>query len=266
MKTMPFCSSMCSACVLISSSLTSLAASSSTSNFKASGILSLRVWRFCCPIWPNMPRNCSVISSMPGGAHDLQLRRRLRQVNFNFPVCQLALAQFLAKSLARGTLGFHVLHDTKIAPRGRNQDVENPIFGRVFGACAHFFHLSDASLLDGNIGQIADDGVNILANVADLGELGGLDLDERRIGEPRQTPRDFGFTHTSRANHQSVLGSNFCTQAGLDLLAPPAIAQCNGHRPLGLLLANNVFIKFKNNFLRSHGFSNQLRTELAHCM
>ncbi|MOA10125.1 hypothetical protein D3C78_1300020 [compost metagenome] len=67
MKTMPFCSALVMARVLISSSLTSLPASSSVSSLSASAILSLRVRRRSWPIWLNMPRNCSAISSMPWG-------------------------------------------------------------------------------------------------------------------------------------------------------------------------------------------------------
>ncbi|MNV48293.1 hypothetical protein D3C71_1401920 [compost metagenome] len=67
MKTMPFCSALATARVLISSSLTSLPASSSVMSLRASAILSLRVLRLSCPIWLNMPRNCSAISSMPWG-------------------------------------------------------------------------------------------------------------------------------------------------------------------------------------------------------
>jgi hypothetical protein len=40
-----------------------------------------------------------------------------------------------------------------------------------------------ARLLDGHLGQVADDGVHVLAHVAHLGELGGLDLDEGRVGQ-----------------------------------------------------------------------------------
>jgi hypothetical protein len=40
-----------------------------------------------------------------------------------------------------------------------------------------------ARLLDGHLGQVADDGVHVLAHIAHLGELGGLDLDEGRIGQ-----------------------------------------------------------------------------------
>ena len=38
-----------------------------------------------------------------------------------------------------------------------------------------------ARLLDRRLGEIADDGIDVAADVADLGELGRLDLDERRV-------------------------------------------------------------------------------------
>jgi hypothetical protein len=69
MKTMPFCSAACGGpAVLISSSLTSLAASSSVSSFMGLGNPELaRFSALPAPAWLNMPRNCSVISSMPAG-------------------------------------------------------------------------------------------------------------------------------------------------------------------------------------------------------
>mmetsp|Transcript_53289 Transcript_53289/g.125095 ORF Transcript_53289/g.125095 Transcript_53289/m.125095 type:complete len:346 (-) Transcript_53289:2169-3206(-) len=66
MKTMPISWACCNAAERISSSLTSLAASSSTSSFIASPILSLRVFFWPAPIWPNRPLSCSAMSSMPG--------------------------------------------------------------------------------------------------------------------------------------------------------------------------------------------------------
>jgi hypothetical protein len=51
-------------------------------------------------------------------------------------------------------------------------------------ARTRIFFIRLARLLDGHFGQIADDGVHILAHIAHFGELGGLDLDEGRIGQP----------------------------------------------------------------------------------
>jgi len=41
-----------------------------------------------------------------------------------------------------------------------------------------------------NLDQIADDLLDVAADIADFGEFGGLDLDERRAGELCQPPRD----------------------------------------------------------------------------
>jgi hypothetical protein len=114
-------------------------------------------------------------------------------------------------------------------------------------------HRNFASLLDGHVGQVPNDGVNILSDIADFGELGCLDLDERRICQLGQTPGNFCLANARWTNHQDVLGCDFGSQRFVDLLAPPAIAQGNGHRSLGLILSNNVLVKFRNDFLGSHG-------------
>ena len=67
MKTIPFCSALAMAWLRISSSLTSLAASSSVSRRKASATLRRRVERLSCCMLLNMERSCSAISSMPAG-------------------------------------------------------------------------------------------------------------------------------------------------------------------------------------------------------
>ena len=67
-KTMPFCSAALTAAALISSSLISLAASSSLRFFRASATVSLRVTVLPLPMLLNIFCSCEVISSMPGGA------------------------------------------------------------------------------------------------------------------------------------------------------------------------------------------------------
>jgi hypothetical protein len=56
-----------------------------------------------------------------------------------------------------------------------------------------------ALCLDGDVDEVADDRVDVLADVADLGELGRLDLDEGRVGEARQAARDLGLADSGRA-------------------------------------------------------------------
>ncbi len=67
-NTMPFCSTASTARDFMSSSLMSLAASSSESCLMASLIFNLRFLVFLPPIFWNRPCSWLVISSMPGGA------------------------------------------------------------------------------------------------------------------------------------------------------------------------------------------------------
>ena len=137
--------------------------------------------------------------------------------------------------------------------RLRNQHVEDALLGGVLGAGADLAHLGLARLLDGQFREVADDGVDVLAHVADLGELGRFDLDEGRIGEPRQPARDLGLAHAGGADHQDVLGRDLAAQLLVDLLAAPAVAQGDRDGALGIGLADDVAIEFGDDFLRGHG-------------
>ena len=95
---------------------------------------------------------------------------------------------------------------------------------------AHFAHFRFARLLDRDFDQVAHDAVDVAADVADFGELGRFDLDERRVGQFRQTPRDFGFADAGRSDHQNVLRRDFLAQRIFDLLTAPAVAQRDGDR------------------------------------
>ena len=105
MKTMPFCSALASALALTSSSLTSLAASSSIRSFCASAIFILRVFFLAPPMLANMPRNCSVISSMPGGPMISIDGFGLGDFDLDLAIVEQAFAQALAQHLARGVVG-----------------------------------------------------------------------------------------------------------------------------------------------------------------
>src|SRR5688500_6497397 len=85
-----------------------------------------------------------------------------------------------------------------------NQNVEHAILGRVLRSHRHLFGFRFARLLDRYIDQVANDRVDIPANVADFGELCGFDLDEWRIGETRKPPRNFSLADTGRPDHQNV--------------------------------------------------------------
>ena len=133
-----------------------------------------------------------------GRRHDLHLRRQRGDLDLDFAVVERAFAQHLAEFLARGRVGGLHVGEVDLAHR-RQQHVEQALLGGVGGAVAHLARLGLARLLDRDLDQVADDRVDVAADVADLGELGRLDLDERRVGEPRQAARDLGLAHAGRA-------------------------------------------------------------------
>src|SRR5690625_1235784 len=141
----------------------------------------------------------------------------------------------------------------KAAGRSFGQhDVNDALNRGIFSARAHLLHGLLAGELVAGLGQVADDGFHVLADIAHLGELGGLHLDERRLGERGQAARNFRLAHAGGANHEDVLGRDFRLQAFLNLQAPPAVAQRNGHRALGVGLADDVAVQFLNYFARGH--------------
>ena len=62
----------------------------------------------------------------------------------------------------------------------------------------------------------------------------------RELGQP---PGDLGLADAGRADHQDVLGQHLLAQAVRQLLAPPAVAQRDGHGALGVVLADDVAVE-----------------------
>ena len=133
--------------------------------------------------------------------------------------------------------------------RRRHQHVEDALFGRVFRQCALGRGLAFALLLHRCVDQVADDRVDVLADIADLGELGRFDLDERRVGQLGKAASDLRFADTSGADHQNVLRRDLAAQLLIDLLAPPAVAQGDGDGAFGVGLADNVAIEFGDDLI-----------------
>ena len=101
---------------------------------------------------------------------------------------------------------------------------------------------------DRDLDEVADDLFDVAADIADLGELGGFDLEERRAGELGQPPRDFGLADAGRADHQDVLRQHLFAQAGVELQPAPAVAQGDGDCALGVSLADDVAVEFGDDF------------------
>ncbi len=54
-----------------------------------------------------------------------------------------------------------------------------------------------------------------------------------------EAPRDLGLAAAGRPDHQDVLGRHFLAERPGELLAPPAVAERDGHRSLGLVLPDD---------------------------
>src|SRR5262249_2926159 len=124
--------------------------------------------------------------------------------------------------------------------------------GRVLRTCAHASRRLLARLLDADLDQVAHDGVDVAPDVADLGELGRLHLDEGRVGEPRQAARDLGLAHAGGADHQDVLRRDLLAQRLGHLLAAPAVPERDGDRALRLALPYYVLVQLVDDLLRRH--------------
>jgi hypothetical protein len=104
------------------------------------------------------------------------------RLDLDFLVVEFAGAQFPAKRIPRRGAGI-----------GADQGIEHAILGGELRARLDVLALALAGLRDRDFDQIANDLLDIAADVADLGKLRGFDLDERRAGELCQPPRDLGL-------------------------------------------------------------------------
>ena len=109
-----------------------------------------------------------------------------------------------------------------------------------------------AKQLDAGFDQVTNNRLDIAPDIADFGKLGRLDLDKRRIGQLCQAPCNFCFTNSGRANHENVFRCDFVAHPLIELHAPPAITQSNGHGAFGVVLTNNVFVQLMDDFSGCH--------------
>ena len=66
----------------------------------------------------------------------------------------------------------------------------------------------------------------------------------------REPPRDLGLADAGRPDHQDVLRRHVLGQLGRQLLPPQAVAQRDGHRALGLRLADDVLVELGDDLAR----------------
>jgi hypothetical protein len=92
------------------------------------------------------------------------------------------------------------------------EQVEEPLFDLLLRPADHLRAQLLAHHRDADLGEIADDRLDVAADVAHLRELGRLDFDERSAGEPRQPAGDLGLAHAGGADHQDVVREDLLPQ------------------------------------------------------
>ena len=165
--------------------------------------------------------------------------------DFHQALVELAFAQPLAQLFAGALDAFAGLR------LRRHEQVQQAVLGVQFGAVGHFVQALFAHHVDGDIHQVADHGFHVAAHVAHFGELAGFHLQERRIGQPRQAPRDLRLAHAGGADHEDVLGHHLFGHFGRQFLAADAVAQRDGHGALGVGLPHHVLVELAHDFARS---------------
>ncbi len=132
--------------------------------------------------------------------------------------------------------------------RSADERVEHPLFRRKLGLGLDVLALAALDQSDRDLDQIAHDLLDVAPDIADLGEFGRLDLEERRAGELGEAPRDLGLAAAGRADHQDVLGHHLLAHRRLEAKAAPPVAQRNGDGALGLRLTDNIAVEFGHDF------------------
>ena len=180
-----------------------------------------------------------------GARHVRQFEHRhaaaaaLRQLDLDLLVVEFAGAQFAPERLARRRRG-----------RRADQRVEHPLLGGELGLGLDVLALPLLDQRDADLDEIAHDLLDVAPDIADLGELGRLDLEERRAGELGEAARDLGLAAAGRPDHQDVLGHDLLAHRRDEAQAAPAIAQGDRDGALGVVLPDDVAIEFGNDLAR----------------
>src|SRR5262249_3440463 len=90
------------------------------------------------------------------------------------------------------------------------------------------------------VDEVADHRLDVAPDVADLGELRRLDLDEGRVDQVRDAPRDLGLADARRADQDQVLREDVAAHLLVEELAAEAIADRGGDRLLRGHLPDDV--------------------------
>ena len=104
--------------------------------------------------------------------------------------------------------------------------------------------------VDRALDEVAHHRLDVAADVADLGELRRLDLDERRAGELRETAGDLRLPDAGGADEDDVVRRDLFADRFGRALAAPAIAQRDGDGLLRVRLSDDVAIELGDDLTR----------------
>ncbi len=170
-------------------------------------------------------------------------------VELDDAVVELAGAQLTAELLARAVpagVGRDLLErlaDEGLARAAGQEQIEEPVLRERLGAVLHAGGHLGLDHGHGELGEVPDHRLDVAADVADLGVLRGLDLEERRLGQLGEPPRDLRLPDPGGADHDDVLRRDLVAQLGRQVLPAPPVSQGHRHGALGALLADDVAVE-----------------------
>jgi hypothetical protein len=189
---------------------------------------------------PNALPSMSPMLIMPGARHAGNLeasacRRPLSGTSISISLSSSSLARSFLRKLSRVALA--------VAPTSASSTRSSAL------CCAlalHVLALLVAQQADAGLDEVAHDLLDVAADIADLGELGRLDLDERRPASLARRRAISVLPTPVGPIIRMFLGVTSSRSRRLELLAAPAVAQRDGHGALGVLLADDEAVEFGN--------------------
>jgi len=167
---------------------------------------------------------------------------RIADGDLDLLVLQLTVAKHAPKlGLGVGTRGL------------AHERVHQPVLGGKLGTRLHVTPADVAQHVEADLNEVAHNAVHVAADIADLGEFGCLDLQERRLRQLCEPARDLGLAAAGRADHQDVLWHHLLADALGELRTAPAVAQRNGDRALGVGLAHDEAVELGDDLARGIG-------------
>src|SRR5438093_465792 len=179
------------------------------------------------------------------------------------PGAELA-TELLLRRFPRGVRGDLLQRPARVRLRrtARQQDVEQPLLRELLRLLLHVRHHLGLDDVHRQLGQVADHRLDVAPDVADLGVLRRLDLEERRLRQLGQAAGHFGLPDSGGADHDDVLRRHLVAELGRDALPPPAVAERDRDGALGLFLADDVAVELGHDLRRGQGRAD---VRVGHC-